>query len=247
MLFLATLSMYALGLASMFVAARRPAFPTAAPAVRIVQPAAPEATTAAENTPIPSATPLLSAAAPAPAAPTRPADTRPTRTPTPVGSVTATPTLEPTPSQDRAPPPVRPPPEDAEPVTTRTSLPTRLPTNTPLPARPAVPGPAAGTLGPGGTFAKVEFGYPGDGSVYTINLQVSPDDAGLLKNAGFIVYGPNGQEVVRGGAQPGKRPNVSANVINTRPGRYTVQIQNYDPSRTITYRLEVVAGAPARG
>ena len=49
------------------------------------------------------------------------------------------------------------------------------------------------------------------------------------------------KEVIRGGAQPGKRPNVSANVINTRPGRYTVQVQNYDPSRSITYRLELAA------
>src|SRR5262245_48771208 len=237
-LFLATLAMYALGLASTFVAARQTAFPTAAPIIRVVEPAAPEESPAAENTPPPTATPPPAAAAPPPAvaaaAPaadaTRPAADRPTRTATPVGSVTPTATLEPTPSQDSVTAPLRPPPE-TQLEATRAPLATRPPTSTPAPARPAVPAPVAGALRPGGSFAKVEFIYPGDRSVYTVNLQISPDDAGLLKNAGFIVYGPNGEEVVRGGAQPGKRPNVSANVISTRPGRYIVQIQNYDPSR----------------
>jgi hypothetical protein len=104
--------------------------------------------------------------------------------------------------------------------------------------------PAAGTLQPRGSFAKSDFVYPGDKSVYTVNLQIEPDDAAVLKNAGFIVYGPGGEEVVRGGAQPGMRPNVSANVITTKPGRYVVQVQNYDPGRAINYRLEVVAGRP---
>jgi hypothetical protein len=134
-----------------------------------------------------------------------------------------------------------------------TATPTRAPSPTPRPRptdRPTEHPPAnrfAGTLGPGGQFAKYDFDYPGDGSVYTVNLYVEPDDAGVLKNAGFVVYGPNGQEVVRGGAQPGKWPNVSANVINTRAGRYTVQVQNYDPAKTITFRVELVTGPPSRG
>ncbi|HUF47530.1 MAG TPA: hypothetical protein VMM93_06900, partial [Vicinamibacterales bacterium] len=61
---------------------------------------------------------------------------------------------------------------------------------------------------------------------------------------GFVVYGPDGEEIVKGGPQPGRRPNVSANVIHTKPGQYVVQVHNYDPGQAIAYRLEVVPGSP---
>ncbi|HEY3110372.1 MAG TPA: alkaline phosphatase family protein, partial [Chloroflexota bacterium] len=42
----------------------------------------------------------------------------------------------------------------------------------------------------GGRFAYVTFQYPGDRSVYTIDLMVSPDNGAVLERAGFKVYGP---------------------------------------------------------
>jgi hypothetical protein len=239
-LVLATLAMYVLGLASVVIRARLPSsapvdeevrrivWPTslAAPAAEVPDPTeAPVASTpTARVSPVPARTPLLRSA---------PSAGMPT------------PTLEPTPSQDTAAVATRPlpSPTGSPAVTPRPSVTAaRVPPSTVGEPPPRAPAPSSGTLGPGGTFAKSEFIYPGDGSVYTVNLHVEPDDAGLLQRAGFIVYGPNGEEVVRGGAQPGRRPNVSANVINTRPGGYVVQVQNYDPSRSIAYRLEIIAG-----
>jgi len=46
---------------------------------------------------------------------------------------------------------------------------------------------AAGT---GGHFALYEFNYPGNRAVYTINMQVSPDNPAGLQHSGFKVYGP---------------------------------------------------------
>jgi len=58
------------------------------------------------------------------------------------------------------------------------------------------------------------------------------------------VYGPGGELFVRGGAQPARQPNMSADVIHTQRGRYTVQVQNYDPVKTISFRIELVPGRP---
>jgi hypothetical protein len=243
-LVLATLALYALGLASVVLAARLAAPPTrpegTRPPALAVQPSpSPLATALPDEPPEATATPF--AATPTPAA-TAEAQRLPTSTlvpssPTPAVTPTRTATLEPTPTQDSAPTYVPPSEPTAPPRPTRQS-----PTSTPPRQAPAAPPP--GTLAPGGTFARSEFVYPGDRSVYTVNLYVEPDDPAVLKSAGFIVYGPNGEEIVRGGAQPGKRPNVSANVITTRPGRYTVLIQNYHPSRAIRYRLQIITGPP---
>src|SRR5262245_10717415 len=80
-----------------------------------------------------------------------------------------------------------------------------------------------GHLQPGGQVATYAISYPGDKSVYTISLQVFPDDAAVLQNAGFKVFGPQaGRTYATGGAQPGLRPNVSANLISADPGTYTI-------------------------
>jgi hypothetical protein len=246
-LFLATLALYVLGIASMVLVARLPSVPADEPVRAVIRPTAVAVVPAVGiEDPEPTETPPPEpSAVAAPQAAARPSPIR-------VGGV-ATPTevLEPTPTQDSRPvatprptaPAVTPPPTQPA-VRTPPPSPSRTPPPAPAPARPPPPAGSGGTLGPGGTFAKTEFAYPGDRSVYTVNVHVEPDDAGLLRNAGFIVYGPNGDEVIRGGAQPGRRPNVSANVITTRPGRYVVQVQNYDPARSITYRLEIVAGPP---
>jgi hypothetical protein len=132
----------------------------------------------------------------------------------------------------------------ATPTAPTTPTPRPAPSSPAAVAAAAAAGPHGGVLGPGGTFARFGFDYPGDRSVYTVNVHVDPDDAGVLKNAGFLVYGPGGEEIVRGGAQPGRRPNLSADVIHTRPGRYLVLVHNYDPAKAITYQVELLPGPP---
>jgi hypothetical protein len=98
--------------------------------------------------------------------------------------------------------------------------------------------------GTGGHFALYEFNYPGNREVYTLNLQVSPDTAPVLQNAGFKVYGPIKDKVyAESGAQQGLIPNVTGNLISIDPGTYTVQVYNYNPQVAIDYELSLVAGA----
>jgi hypothetical protein len=98
--------------------------------------------------------------------------------------------------------------------------------------------------GSGGHFALYEFNYPGNREVYTLNMQVSPDTAPVLKNAGFKVYGPVKDKVyVESGSQPGLVPNVTGNLISKDAGTYTVQVYNYNPDVAIDYELSLVAGA----
>ena len=119
------------------------------------------------------------------------------------------------------------------------------------PASAAAPAPAASTsdgtsgrLNPGGSFAEFAFDYPGDNSVFTLNMRATPEDTVVLRNVGFEVYDPNGQLVVKGGAQPGLFNNISANVISTMPGSYYVKVYNYDPQTAIDYSIVLVT-APA--
>jgi hypothetical protein len=243
---LATMAMYTLGLASVVVRARMAAVPVEEPRPRAIEQIVPDDPPLADRASTPSEMPTAPAVAAVAA--TSLAVAPPPRTPVAAGMLPPVSTLEPTPTQHSPPisTPTSPPPPTVAPRPTQAAAPASTPAPRPPAAQAAPAAPAAGTLPPRGSFAKSEFVYPGDRSVYTVNLQIEPDDAGLLKNAGFIVYGPGGEEVVRGGAQPGMRPNVSANVITTRAGRYVVQVQNYDPGRAINYRLEVVAGRPSR-
>ena len=108
---------------------------------------------------------------------------------------------------------------------------------------------AAGTLRghlqPGGSVATYTIAYPGDKSVYTIGLQVSPDDANVLRNAGFKVFGPKPNiTYATGGAQPGLRPNVAGNLISSDAGSYTIQVYNYDPITPIDYELSLAGNRP---
>ncbi|HEV8637652.1 MAG TPA: hypothetical protein VG370_25820 [Chloroflexota bacterium] len=126
-LFLATLAMYALGLASVVVAARLAAIPTEEPTARVVRQTVYEMATAiADQTPELTPTPALPAAGPAGAALASPPpeSTEPTRTPTPGDTPTPTATLEPTPTQYRAPAWISP----------------VEPTLAPRPVRPTAPG-----------------------------------------------------------------------------------------------------------
>jgi L-fuconolactonase len=98
-----------------------------------------------------------------------------------------------------------------------------------------------GRLSPGQT-ADYALDYPGDGSVYTIKLQVAPDDASILQYAGFKVYTPSGSLQVVGGAQPSLRPNVAADLISATRGRFTVQVYNANRQAAIDYELSIGRG-----
>src|SRR5262245_18033092 len=101
--------------------------------------------------------------------------------------------------------------------------------------------PIRGRLLPGRT-AQYLFDYPGDGSVYTVEMQVTPDSA--VARAGFRVYAPDGRTQVIGGAQGGLQPNVAANVIGKVPGRYLLQAYNDNPGLPVDYWVRVLAGRP---
>jgi len=108
---------------------------------------------------------------------------------------------------------------------------------------PATPGTIQGHLGPGGRVANYPIFYPGDKSVYTIDVTVSPGSVGIPDRAGFKLYGPQkGTVYLTGGAQVGLDPNVSGNLVGIDAGTYTVQIFNYSPDVAIDYELSLVAG-----
>ncbi|HEV8638685.1 MAG TPA: hypothetical protein VG370_31110 [Chloroflexota bacterium] len=136
--------------------------------------------------------------------------------------------------------PVQPAPAAAAPTT----APAPTPAPAPAPAQPGAAEAMKGRLGPGGSSAEYTFSYPGDQSVYTINLRVMPDDPAVLQLAGFEVYDPHGELVVRGGAQPGLTPNVAANVISRVPGRYLVKVYNYNATSAIDYEASIGVGRP---
>jgi hypothetical protein len=138
--------------------------------------------------------------------------------------------------------PIQPAPAAAAPTTA--PAPTPTPSPSPAPTQPGASGAMKGHLGPGGSSAEYEFAYPGDDSVYTINLNVTPDDPAVLQLAGFEVYDPHGELVVKGGDQPGLTPNVLANVISRRPGRYVVKVYNYHPTSAIDYEASIATAPP---
>src|SRR5262245_35081196 len=182
-IWLATMAMYALGLASVAVRARMATAPVEEPRAQVIEQIVVHTDPPiADPASAPSETPTAPAAA-AVAAPSL-AATPPPSAPAARGSLPSMPTLATTPNQHK--------PQAPPPISTPTPPPTPAPRPTPAappasaaaprpPASPAAP--AAGTLPPRGSFAKSEFAYPGDRSVYTVNLQIEPDDAGLLKNA----------------------------------------------------------------
>jgi hypothetical protein len=72
----------------------------------------------------------------------------------------------------------------------------------------------------------------------TINLQVSPDDAGVFGVAGFKVYGPEpGKEYLQSGAEPHRTPDQVGTFTVERDGLYVVQVHNHHPDLPIAYRL----------
>jgi hypothetical protein len=93
--------------------------------------------------------------------------------------------------------------------------------------------------GSGGRFRYYSFYLPRDRSA-TVNLQVRPDDAGVLGVVGFKVYGPErGREYLQSEAEPHRTPNQRGTLWVDRDGLYVVQVYNYHPVLTIDYSLWV--------
>jgi hypothetical protein len=99
----------------------------------------------------------------------------------------------------------------------------------------------SGDLAPG-KFDVFQFDYPGDGRVYTVNVEITPDNRDVLANAGFEVYRPNGTLQVKGGSQQKLVPNVSANVISQTAGTYTIKVYNNVAGVTVHYTVTLVTG-----
>jgi hypothetical protein len=96
-----------------------------------------------------------------------------------------------------------------------------------------------GTLEPeaGGTFRYYQYTQPTNTSA-TINLQVSPNNGGILGRAGFKVYGPErGKEYLQSEADTGRTPNQRGSLWVTQGGVYIVQVYNYNPDTPIDYQL----------
>jgi len=133
-------------------------------------------------------------------------------------------------------------PEPAQPVVQPVASATQKATNNDKPENAVTISPVAttGTLagGDGSKYLYFKFDYPGGDLKYKINVQVSPDDANVLKNVGFRVYGPNATKVyATSGFQKGLRPNVVADLGSTEPGTYTVQLTNANPGVAVDYRI----------
>lgn len=90
-----------------------------------------------------------------------------------------------------------------------------------------------------GRFAWYRF-TKGPQPVITVDVEIHPDDPGVLRAAGFRVFGPNpNRDYGRGGVQRGHVPNVSGDVVDGEPGQYFVQVYNFNPGTHIGFALAV--------
>src|SRR5205823_1782411 len=84
--------------------------------------------------------------------------------------------------------------------------------------------------------------YPGNMTVYSIEVEIRPDNGQTLSKAGFQIFNPTGSIPIKGGVQVSLVPNVSANIISSQRGRYVVQVFNYNTNIAIDYLIRVTAG-----
>ena len=75
------------------------------------------------------------------------------------------------------------------------------------------------------------FDYPGGEVVYTVNLQMYPDDPTLLERAGFQIFQPDGTLQVKGGAQPATVAERVGQPHQRGPGRVHAQDRERQPER----------------
>src|SRR5688572_21325934 len=102
--------------------------------------------------------------------------------------------------------------------------------------------PSGGVLAPSpdlqGNFAYFKVSHPGDWSALTINLQAWPDDAAVLQNVGFRVYGPSADKLYGwSGIQSAMQPNISGDLITGEAGDYVIQVFSYDAQTAIQYTI----------
>jgi hypothetical protein len=82
------------------------------------------------------------------------------------------------------------------------------------------------------------FNYPGDGSTFRVDVDATPSDPETGRTTGFVLYGPNGQEITRGVYQGTRRPTHTGSHASNEPGIYLVQVYNSSPS-AIAYRVSL--------
>lgn len=100
--------------------------------------------------------------------------------------------------------------------------------------------PTNGTLAAdnGSRYVYFKFDYPGGDLKYKINVQAVPDDANVLRNVNFRVYGPTAARVyARSGTQPGLSPNVTGDLPPSESGTYLVQLFNANPGTAVDYKI----------
>ncbi len=148
------------------------------------------------------------------------------------------------PPQPNAPTPV-PTPTGVEPAATPAATPSPTPipvgTNTTPDQAIELTGPVEGILGgsTAGKFQFYKFTYRGDNSVVTIAMDVQPADQVTGHAVGFAVYGPTfGRKYTQSGYNGPNPPTHSTTLATNEAGSYLVQVYNYTPGTTITYRLE---------
>ena len=101
--------------------------------------------------------------------------------------------------------------------------------------------------GSAGNFATFEFNYPGDESVYTLNLNLLPDEDRVARAAGFKIYGPQKDKIyVTGEYRNKKVPNVSGDLITKEAGMYLVQVYNFSPDTAVDYEVSLVPNPPTK-
>jgi hypothetical protein len=90
---------------------------------------------------------------------------------------------------------------------------------------------------PSGRFHYYRLAHPGGGAGVRIDLDVAPADAVTVRASGFVVYGPAGREITRGG-YTGRSPTHTTTVHADEPAVYLVQVNNYGRG-AIDYRLQL--------
>jgi hypothetical protein len=97
--------------------------------------------------------------------------------------------------------------------------------------------PVAATLAgdPTGRFHYYRVAHPGGKIGTRIDLDVAPSDSVTVRASGFVVYGPAGREVTRGGPT-GRTPTHSTTIYADAPAVYLIQVNNYGRG-TIVYRI----------
>jgi hypothetical protein len=98
----------------------------------------------------------------------------------------------------------------------------------------------------GGAFHYYKVDYPGDGRVVTISFDFAPWDPLLGAGVGFNVYGRNGYHIGQGsGAGLSSHQVRELSYSDDVAAIWLIQVYNYVPNRTISYRIKIGGMPPA--